>query len=112
MRESCDHDGSQMDRLDTILTDFYYGNFSVFQSLPDLWAIDQIFPVMPVHRLKEKPTRNAVLSEPDGLWGCTFVGECTAVCPKHGDPAGAIQQYKLQSALDTVTSFLLPRGTR
>ncbi len=63
MRESCEHDGSQMDRLDTIMTDFYYGNFSVFQSLPDLWAIDQIFPVMPIHRLKEKPTRNAVLSD-------------------------------------------------
>ena len=35
----------------------------MFQSLPDLWAIDQIFPVMPIHRLKEKPTRNAVLSD-------------------------------------------------
>ncbi len=63
MREICEHDGSQMERLDTIKTDFYYGNFSVFQSLPDLWAIDQIFPVMPIHRLKEKPTRNAVLSD-------------------------------------------------
>lgn len=63
MREQCGHDGSQMDRIDTVMTDYYYGNFSVFQSLPDLWAIDQIFPVMPVHRLKEKPTRNAVLSD-------------------------------------------------
>ncbi|MCB1277626.1 biosynthetic arginine decarboxylase [Prosthecobacter sp.] len=63
MQKSCEHDGSQMDRLDTIMTDFYYGNFSVFQSLPDLWAIDQIFPVMPIHRLKEQPTRNAVLSD-------------------------------------------------
>ncbi len=63
MRERCEHDGSQMDRLENITTDFYYGNFSVFQSLPDLWAIDQIFPVMPIHRLKEKPTRNAVLSD-------------------------------------------------
>jgi len=63
MREGCEHDGNQMDRLETIMTDFYYGNFSVFQSLPDLWAIDQIFPVMPIHRLKEKPTRNAVLSD-------------------------------------------------
>ena len=44
-------------------TDFYYGNFSVFQSLPDLWAIKQIFPVMPIHRLKEKPNRNVVLSD-------------------------------------------------
>lgn len=61
--DSVGHDGSQMERLSAVLTDYYYGNFSVFQSLPDLWAIDQIFPVMPIHRLKEKPTRNAVLSD-------------------------------------------------
>jgi arginine decarboxylase len=61
--ESVGHDGSQMERMSTVMTDYYYGNFSVFQSLPDLWAIDQIFPVMPIHRLKEKPTRNAVLSD-------------------------------------------------
>lgn len=53
----------QMARLDAVLTDFYYGNFSVFQSLPDFWAIDQLFPVMPIHRLKEKPTRTVVLSD-------------------------------------------------
>ena len=57
------HDGSQMERLSAVQTDFYYGNFSVFQSLPDLWAIKQIFPVMPIHRLKEKPKRNVVLSD-------------------------------------------------
>ena len=39
----------------------YYGNFSVFQSLPDSWAIDQIFPVMPIHRLDEQPTVSATL---------------------------------------------------
>lgn len=61
--EGVGHDGSQMDRINTVMTDYYYGNFSVFQSLPDLWAIDQIFPVMPIHRLKEKPTRNVVLSD-------------------------------------------------
>ena len=61
--EQVGHDGSQMERMSTVMTDYYYGNFSVFQSLPDLWAIDQIFPVMPIHRLKEKPTRNAVLSD-------------------------------------------------
>ncbi|MBU1910432.1 MAG: arginine decarboxylase, partial [Verrucomicrobia bacterium] len=43
--------------------DVYYGNFSVFQSLPDVWAIDQLFPVMPVHRLKEAPTRQATISD-------------------------------------------------
>ena len=39
-----------------------------------------------------------ILSQHDGIWGCTFVGECTQVCPKHVDPAGAIQQYKLTAA--------------
>ncbi len=62
-QDAVGNDGSQMERVRTVMTDYYYGNFSVFQSLPDLWAIDQIFPVMPIHRLKEQPTRNAVLSD-------------------------------------------------
>jgi len=49
--------------LDTLLADVYYCNFSVFQSLPDAWAIDQLFPIMPIHRLSEKPTRLACLSD-------------------------------------------------
>src|SRR5690606_3291949 len=43
--------------IDTILTDRYFCNFSLFQSLPDSWAIDQVFPIMPIHRLQEEPTR-------------------------------------------------------
>jgi arginine decarboxylase len=43
------------------LYDTYYCNFSVFQSVPDSWAVEQLFPVMPIHRLTEKPTRRAVL---------------------------------------------------
>jgi fumarate reductase iron-sulfur subunit len=43
-----------------------------------------------------------VLIHPDGLWGCTFVGECTRVCPKHVDPAGAIQRYKLTAAMESL----------
>jgi len=54
--------------------------------------------------------RIAVLAHPEGIWGCTFVGECTKVCPKHVDPAGAIQQYKLKAVLDWLTSFVMPRG--
>ena len=54
--------------------------------------------------------RIAVLAHPEGIWGCTFVGECTKVCPKHVDPAGAIQQYKLNAVLDWLTSFVMPRG--
>jgi len=41
----------------------YYCNFSVFQSAPDMWAIDQLFPIMPIHRLKEKPTELATLAD-------------------------------------------------
>jgi fumarate reductase iron-sulfur subunit len=54
--------------------------------------------------------RMAVLSQHEGIWGCTFVGECTKVCPKHVDPAGAIQRYKLTAALESMRAFLLPRG--
>jgi fumarate reductase iron-sulfur subunit len=53
-----------------------------------------------------------VLIEHDGVWGCTFVGECTRVCPKHVDPASAIQRYKVKAAMQTVKAFLLPRGAR
>jgi arginine decarboxylase len=49
--------------LPAALADVYYGNFSVFQSLPDVWAIEQLFPVMPVHRLNEQPTRQATISD-------------------------------------------------
>jgi fumarate reductase iron-sulfur subunit len=54
--------------------------------------------------------RMDVLSEHEGIWGCTFVGECTKVCPKHVDPAGAIQRYKLTAAVESMKSFFLPRG--
>ena len=43
--------------------DIYYGNFSLFQSLPDVWAIDQVFPIMPIHRLNEMPSRQAIISD-------------------------------------------------
>jgi fumarate reductase iron-sulfur subunit len=54
--------------------------------------------------------RMEVLSEHEGIWGCTFVGECTKVCPKHVDPAGAIQRYKLTAAVEAMKSFFMPRG--
>jgi fumarate reductase iron-sulfur subunit len=55
--------------------------------------------------------RLEILSEHDGMWQCTFVGECSKVCPKNVDPAGAIQQLKLVGAVDWF-KFLLPWGTR
>ncbi len=57
------HPLKDLDGIDAALADIYYGNFSVFQSLPDSWAIGQLFPVMPVHRLDEEPTRHGILSD-------------------------------------------------
>jgi len=52
-----------LQNLDEQLSDTYFCNFSLFQSIPDSWAIKQLFPVMPIHRLKEKPTSHAVLGD-------------------------------------------------
>jgi len=49
--------------LPKMLADKYFCNFSLFQSLPDSWAIDQLFPIMPIHRLDERPTRMATLQD-------------------------------------------------
>jgi arginine decarboxylase len=49
--------------LDATLVDRYFCNFSIFQSLPDSWAINQIFPIMPIHRLDEEPTRRATIQD-------------------------------------------------
>lgn len=49
--------------LQDALADIYYCNFSVFQSIPDSWAIDQLFPIVPIHRLNEEPSRNGVLAD-------------------------------------------------
>jgi fumarate reductase iron-sulfur subunit len=56
--------------------------------------------------------RLEILSGDHGIWDCTFVGECSVVCPKNVDPAGAIQQYKLSSAMDALRWLVLPWGRR
>jgi arginine decarboxylase len=53
----------ELESLERTLSDTYFCNFSVFQSLPDSWAIDQLFPVMPIHRLHESPSRRGVLAD-------------------------------------------------
>ncbi|MDX1442970.1 MAG: succinate dehydrogenase/fumarate reductase iron-sulfur subunit [Gammaproteobacteria bacterium] len=53
--------------------------------------------------------RNEVTASDEGVWECTFVGECSEVCPKHVDPAGAIQQMKLASSLDWLLDKLVRR---
>jgi arginine decarboxylase len=58
-----DHAPEDLSGLETLLSDTYFCNFSVFQSMPDSWAIKQLFPIMPIHRLGEFPTRRAVLGD-------------------------------------------------
>jgi arginine decarboxylase len=53
----------ELETLERTLADTYFCNFSVFQSLPDSWAIDQLFPVIPIHRHQERPARRAVLAD-------------------------------------------------
>lgn len=53
----------ELEDIENAIADIYYCNFSVFQSLPDSWAIDQLFPIMPVHRLLECPKRSAVIAD-------------------------------------------------
>ena len=53
----------ELEDLESILSDTYFCNFSVFQSLPDSWAIEQLFPIMPIHRLDEQPMRTGVLAD-------------------------------------------------
>ncbi|MFD0664899.1 4Fe-4S dicluster domain-containing protein [Thermocatellispora tengchongensis] len=58
---------------------------------------------------RDQGDRFDLLATDEGVWGCTFVGECTSACPKHVDPAEAIQRYKLTAALTSVRN-LLPWG--
>ena len=57
------HHREILQELDEKLADKVFCNFSLFQSMPDIWGIDQIFPIMPIHRLDEQPTRRAVLQD-------------------------------------------------
>lgn len=63
LMEQLDDVPEELERLDSMLADTYFCNFSLFQSMPDSWAIKQLFPVLPIHRLGERPTRHAVLGD-------------------------------------------------
>ncbi|MEZ6036379.1 MAG: biosynthetic arginine decarboxylase [Planctomycetota bacterium] len=61
--QSLDYVPEELQGLERALADTYYCNFSVFQSAPDHWAVKQLFPTMPIHRLNERPTRRAILAD-------------------------------------------------
>ena len=63
LAKGLDYVPEELEGLEAALSDTYFCNFSLFQSMPDSWAIKQLFPVMPIHRLDQKPSRSAVLGD-------------------------------------------------
>lgn len=60
---SLDYVPEEFEHLETMLSDIYFCNYSIFQSMPDNWAIDQLFPIMPIHRLDERPRCRGILAD-------------------------------------------------
>ncbi len=82
------HVPDELRGLDKLLADKYFCNFSIFQSLPDCWGIDQLFPIMPIERLNERPTRNCTIQDitcdSDGkITNFTTGGSVSNVLPVH-----------------------------
>jgi arginine decarboxylase len=80
---------AELEYLPQLLADIYYGNFSVFQSLPDSWAIGQVFPVMPIHRLDEAPLRQAIIAD--------LTCDCDGKLKKFAGPEGETSTIALHS---------------
>jgi len=63
MARELDYFPEELEGLDGLLSDTYFCNFSLFQSMPDSWAVKQLFPIMPIHRLEEEPHRHGILGD-------------------------------------------------
>ena len=93
MAQHMKHPPEELRKIAKLLPDKYFCNFSLFQSLPDSWAIDQVFPIIPLSRLDEKPTRTAsiqdITCDSDGKIG-SFVGDhgTTPSLPVHNVKPG------------------------
>ncbi|MBS2036806.1 biosynthetic arginine decarboxylase [bacterium] len=61
--KTLDHIPDDLEELDQVMSSTYYMNLSLFQSAPDMWAIDQLFPILPIHRLDEEPTERGTLAD-------------------------------------------------
>lgn len=79
----------ELESLPEILCDIYYGNFSVFQSLPDIWAINQLLPIMPIERLTEQPNRQAILAD--------LTCDCDGKIDNFANPNGAMRTLPLHT---------------
>jgi len=80
----------ELDELERALADTFYVNLSVFQSIPDHWAVKQLFPVMPIHRLNERPTRRGILAD--------------LTCDSDGKVDQFIDQHDVKNVLELHTS--------
>ncbi|MCM1022032.1 MAG: biosynthetic arginine decarboxylase [Muribaculaceae bacterium] len=80
MAAAMKHAPEELRKVSKMLPDKYFCNFSLFQSLPDSWAIDQVFPIMPICRLDEKPTRTATIQDIT----CDSDGKITNFISSHG----------------------------
>lgn len=80
MANSMKHAPEELRKIAKMIPDKYFCNFSLFQSLPDSWAIDQVFPIMPISRLEEKPTRTATIQDIT----CDSDGKITNFISDHG----------------------------
>jgi arginine decarboxylase len=63
LAKTLDYFPEELEGLDTMLSDTYFCNFSLFQSMPDSWAVKQLFPIMPIHRLQEEPFHHGILGD-------------------------------------------------
>ena len=79
----------ELESLPEILCDIYYGNFSVFQSLPDIWAINQLLPIMPIDRLGEQPNRQAILAD--------LTCDCDGKIDHFANPSGELRTLPLHT---------------
>jgi arginine decarboxylase len=88
----------ELKNLPEQLSDIYYGNFSLFQSLPDIWAIDQLFPIMPIHRLAERPGRSAILAD--------LTCDCDGKIDRFSTPEGVHSTLRLHPLLPDEEYYL------
>ncbi len=105
LRESMRGDddyAQELTELDESLAEVYFANFSLFQSMPDAWAIDQLFPIMPLHRLNERPTRRVII----GDLTCDSDGRIDRFIGEDG-PTGVLDVHELRDEAYYMGAFLV-----
>ncbi|MBR8830048.1 MAG: Biosynthetic arginine decarboxylase [Chroococcopsis gigantea SAG 12.99] len=92
-----DYVPDDLEDLEKIMASIYYANLSVFQSVPDSWAIDQLFPIMPIHRLDEEPTNRAILAD----LTCDSDGKIDKFIDLRGDIKSILELHPLRYKKDS-----------